>query len=181
MLSSHSRCGTPISDRPAAGATLLSSTAPISGSPGQDPASSRNTIRPASCRPARPRTSTRSGISLSMCVRPRPEHGPHPENQAGGTEGSNPPRSASESGSRLNFATAGRVRLLIGCSLRPSSRAVVGERQRNLRFSVSCARRPPGKDTAPRPAPRAQGSRWRGRAPAAWHKATCQCRRAKEF
>ena len=29
----------------------------------------------ASCRPARPRTSTRSGISLSMCVRPRPEVG----------------------------------------------------------------------------------------------------------
>src|SRR5271167_626568 len=56
--SSPSRCGEPISGRSMAGAMPMSSTALISPSPAVGPASLRSMIRPASCRPARPRAST---------------------------------------------------------------------------------------------------------------------------
>jgi len=60
-------CGRPISVRSMAGATLMSSTVPISTSLAEGPASSRNTMQPASSHPARPRASTTMAILLSMC------------------------------------------------------------------------------------------------------------------
>src|SRR6516225_1721678 len=60
-------CGRPSSVRSMAGATLMSSTVPISTSLAEGPASSRNTMQPASSHPARPRASTTMAILLSMC------------------------------------------------------------------------------------------------------------------
>ena len=55
------------------------------------------------------------------------------------------------------------VTLQAGSDDAEGNRAVIAARHCRARPRLTnCARRPTGKDTPPRPAPRAQGSRWRG-------------------